>query len=1196
MFAETDGQFTDRIQLVLDPNIGPMVQQGPLGAFDPRRDLQIYVDGALIPVRTFTFDANGNRYLLFMDQQINLQGVIQVVHHMPSPPFLSGARPGWLQFAKVSLAIVGSTTIVLPFAKPVGKGNAIVVSFDVIPDPPYTLGITDNLGNSYALVNSVTAAGRRMNTYVAQNSVAGATTITATITGSATPGVAFLLIHEITDVIFSGAVDVFAGQSGTSAAPVTPSFTTTANDIIFGSVLTQLPATATGGARNIQSLMGQSPGLGVLDFNSNGNSVSNPTTSLDHLVFGSATGLSQLSPYSLSAAGAASGGNTAYTGTFSGGASTVPPLNGFSVVISGFTNVANNGVFVVVSTNSTTVVVANPNGVAETAAATMYNSLPTLTSTPAQAGELALTFAVVSQGSPRQPEQTPGSTTFVLTSAFSGGYTFSSYSGYTPMPGLQFVDISGFTIAANNGSSILITGVTGNSSGGTITTNNGAINETHAGIAKTAWVPVLSAISTMWGQIVPAAPTVVQTYGDGLGFPISLESGANALAFFRIGGLPLGTSGLGTFYGGRDGANAASYTLGPFQYSSDTTAVFVTFELSDAGFGFFTQPCVYSVTDDQGNVYTQIISEFSGASANSAAQSLVFMATAPLTGISTTLTLTQISGPTPNNVGNQNWVFSVNNLATKITTGTVTPASNQLPQWALFVPVEAKGKVVPDSPWTLYDTLSGPPAGTGAFVQQSAAQIVSFSGSPWYVSLGAPTTAGNLLFAFAPWDTNSTATATITDTTGNTWHQLQHLTGSIGSGRPTASLYIWYAFSKGGDTTTFTLTGVSGSTFSYSGFTGPGIFNSANNGLNQVGQSITTSGFVNAGNNGLFEIGSWTGGASGTFTVLNGSPVNETHAGTAIANLCVKVTTSAGSGSQGALNISEWTGFGTVVDVNVETQYVSTSNPLVSPNAVTNFPNENAIAWQFAYHGGGGATGGWALEINQTNNVTAEYFNALATPGSYNVSWASSTDSTLGAWVGIVTFTNTATTANLYSQVVSSPVSVSGSASLTSNADWAALLLLFNLVSTTLPPVEVQHRAGPVGTWSTPQNISFTNPVEAGSTIIAVFSSTASNGLGASLVDNQGNTYTKYSASGSTVELDIWVATKANPGSTTATLTIGGTAQGAFLSIYEITGGALNIVTTSLEQQSVPATYHLGWTTPASGPYLANAVALKVAL
>jgi hypothetical protein len=63
----------------------------------------------------------------------------------------------------------------------------------------------------------------------------------------------------------------------------------------------------------------------------------------------------------LTAASNASGGNTTYTGTFP-----IPFPANFIASITGFTNAANNGLFVVVSCNSTTLVVANPSGVAET--------------------------------------------------------------------------------------------------------------------------------------------------------------------------------------------------------------------------------------------------------------------------------------------------------------------------------------------------------------------------------------------------------------------------------------------------------------------------------------------------------------------------------------------------------------------------------------------------------------------------------------------------------------------------------------------------------------------------------------------------------------------------------------------------------------------------------------------------------------
>lgn len=93
MFAQTNAPYPNRIQIVLNPFVGPFVQDGPLGAFDPRRDLRVYVDGVLQTIQSFSFDQVNNRYLLFMASQINLQGVIQIVHHVPDPPFSFQTNP-----------------------------------------------------------------------------------------------------------------------------------------------------------------------------------------------------------------------------------------------------------------------------------------------------------------------------------------------------------------------------------------------------------------------------------------------------------------------------------------------------------------------------------------------------------------------------------------------------------------------------------------------------------------------------------------------------------------------------------------------------------------------------------------------------------------------------------------------------------------------------------------------------------------------------------------------------------------------------------------------------------------------------------------------------------------------------------------------------------------------------------------------
>jgi hypothetical protein len=86
--------FPDRLQLELGTSFGPFSQDGPLGQFDPRRDLEIYVDGRRVPIVTAFFDQPNNRYLMFTDRSINTDGVVQVVHHIPNPPFFTQAQ-GW---------------------------------------------------------------------------------------------------------------------------------------------------------------------------------------------------------------------------------------------------------------------------------------------------------------------------------------------------------------------------------------------------------------------------------------------------------------------------------------------------------------------------------------------------------------------------------------------------------------------------------------------------------------------------------------------------------------------------------------------------------------------------------------------------------------------------------------------------------------------------------------------------------------------------------------------------------------------------------------------------------------------------------------------------------------------------------------------------------------------------------------------
>lgn len=71
----------------------------------------------------------------------------------------------------------------------------------------------------------------------------------------------------------------------------------------------------------------------------------------------------------LTAAANASGGNTVYTGTLTGGASNAFATRYFTVA--GFTNSANNGTYVCTASSATTITLANASGIAETHAGTV---------------------------------------------------------------------------------------------------------------------------------------------------------------------------------------------------------------------------------------------------------------------------------------------------------------------------------------------------------------------------------------------------------------------------------------------------------------------------------------------------------------------------------------------------------------------------------------------------------------------------------------------------------------------------------------------------------------------------------------------------------------------------------------------------------------------------------------------------------
>jgi hypothetical protein len=90
--AQVNTPYPNRIQLLLDDPEGPF-NSPVLGMFDPRRDLEIFVDGQQITINNFSYDAVNSRYLMYTLAPFNLQGVIQVIHHMPLPPFVGVSNP-----------------------------------------------------------------------------------------------------------------------------------------------------------------------------------------------------------------------------------------------------------------------------------------------------------------------------------------------------------------------------------------------------------------------------------------------------------------------------------------------------------------------------------------------------------------------------------------------------------------------------------------------------------------------------------------------------------------------------------------------------------------------------------------------------------------------------------------------------------------------------------------------------------------------------------------------------------------------------------------------------------------------------------------------------------------------------------------------------------------------------------------------
>jgi hypothetical protein len=84
--AQVNALHPNRLELYINDFNGPLVSSH-LGAFDPRRDISIYSGGVVATTRSFTFDAPNNRYLIYLTEPLDYNGIVQVIHHLPSVPF-----------------------------------------------------------------------------------------------------------------------------------------------------------------------------------------------------------------------------------------------------------------------------------------------------------------------------------------------------------------------------------------------------------------------------------------------------------------------------------------------------------------------------------------------------------------------------------------------------------------------------------------------------------------------------------------------------------------------------------------------------------------------------------------------------------------------------------------------------------------------------------------------------------------------------------------------------------------------------------------------------------------------------------------------------------------------------------------------------------------------------------------------------
>jgi len=94
--------YPDRLEVLIQGLNGPLISD-TLGLFNPMRDLTIYAGGHKVSITGFAWDPDNSRYILYLIEDISQWASrIQVIHHVPNPPFHS-----WELSLLVSLVMNG---------------------------------------------------------------------------------------------------------------------------------------------------------------------------------------------------------------------------------------------------------------------------------------------------------------------------------------------------------------------------------------------------------------------------------------------------------------------------------------------------------------------------------------------------------------------------------------------------------------------------------------------------------------------------------------------------------------------------------------------------------------------------------------------------------------------------------------------------------------------------------------------------------------------------------------------------------------------------------------------------------------------------------------------------------------------------------------------------------------------------------